>query len=42
MLPKVRAALHFVEKTGRSVSIGSLDRIDEVIAKTSGTVISAT
>jgi carbamate kinase len=41
MLPKVRAALHFVEKTGRSVSIGSLDRIDEVIAKTSGTVISA-
>lgn len=39
MLPKVRAALRFVEKPGRSVSIGSLDCIDAVLDKSSGTII---
>lgn len=39
MLPKVRAALHFVEKTGRTVAIGSLDKVDAVVDGLSGTTI---
>lgn len=39
MLPKVQAAVQFVRASGRSASIGSLDRVTEVFAGTSGTTI---
>lgn len=39
MLPKVQAAIQFVRVSGRPASIGSLDRVTEVIDGTSGTVI---
>lgn len=39
MLPKVKAALKFAEKPGRHAVIGSLDKIDDVIAGRSGTIV---
>lgn len=39
MLPKVQAAIQFARNTGKPASIGSLDRVAEVIAGTSGTRI---
>ena len=37
MLPKVQAALSFLSKPDRSAVIGSLDRVEEVVAGTGGT-----
>ena len=39
MLPKVQAAMQFVRATGRPASIGSLNRVTEVLDGTSGTTI---
>ena len=39
MLPKVQAAMQFVRATGRPASIGSLNRVAEVLDGTSGTTI---
>lgn len=39
MGPKVEAAALFVRRTGRSAAIGSLDRLEDVIRGTSGTVV---
>ena len=39
MGPKVEAAIEFVEATGGTAHIGSLDRALEVIAGTSGTIV---
>ncbi len=41
MLPKVQAAIQFVRASGRPASIGSLDKVTDVIAGTSGTIITA-
>lgn len=41
MGPKVEAACRFVEKTGKTAVIGALDRIDDILAGTSGTRVSA-
>lgn len=39
MLPKVQAAIGFVRSSGRTASIGSLDRVTEVLEGKSGTTI---
>ena len=39
MLPKVQAAVQFVRSTGKPASIGSLEHVVDVIAGTSGTII---
>ena len=39
MGPKVDAAVHFVEATGKRAAIGSLDDIDKIVAGTAGTQI---
>ncbi len=39
MLPKVQAAISFVRSSGKSASIGSLERVREVISSSSGTII---
>lgn len=41
MLPKVKAALRFLVQPGRSVAIGSLDKVEAVINQTSGTHIAS-
>lgn len=41
MLPKVQAAVGFVRATGRRASIGSLDKVLEVIEGTSGTTVTS-
>lgn len=41
MLPKVQAAMQFARSTGNPASIGSLDRVAEVLAGTSGTIITS-
>lgn len=40
MLPKVQAAINFVRATGKKASIGSLDKVTEVLNGSSGTTIS--
>lgn len=39
MLPKVQAAAQFIRATGHSASIGSLDRVADILDGTSGTTI---
>jgi carbamate kinase len=39
MGPKVEAAAHFAESTGRRAAIGSLDQIDEIVAGSAGTQV---
>lgn len=41
MAPKVEAACRFVEATGKEAQIGSLDRLDKIIAGQSGTLITS-
>ena len=40
MLPQVQAAINFVRATGKKASIGSLDKVTEVLNGSSGTTIS--
>lgn len=39
MGPKVEAAAHFVEATGKTAAIGSLDQIEEMVAGVAGTQV---
>ncbi|WEV43797.1 carbamate kinase [Lactobacillus sp. ESL0684] len=39
MLPKVQAAINFVEASGKEAVIGSLDNVNQIIQGTSGTVV---
>jgi carbamate kinase len=39
MGPKVEAAIHFVEKTGKRAAIGSLEDIEKIVAGEAGTNI---
>ena len=39
MAPKVEAACHFVEKTGKTAIIGALDQIEKIIDGEKGTQI---
>jgi carbamate kinase len=41
MMPKVKAAVHFVQSTGSDAIIGALDDVKEIIEGTKGTVIHA-
>jgi len=41
MLPKVQAAMQFARASGRPASIGSLDRVTDVLEGKSGTTITA-
>ena len=42
MGPKVEAACRFVERTGGTAAIGSLDEIEEILDGRAGTQVNAT